>query len=83
MPAKPSTITAAEKRVIRAETKAFVRSLSKVQSDAKKARIAAVKKLRAAEREYSSAVARIDREVPKATKSIERRIAILAGRLGI
>lgn len=83
MSAKSKSPEAAQKRAWKAERKDLIRAYSKIHSDAKKARIAAVKKLRAAEREYASDVARIGREVPKATDKIERRIAILDGRIGV
>lgn len=82
MPAKSKSPESAQKKVWKAERKDLARSLKKVLSDGHKARLAAVRELRAAEREYSITVARIDREVPKAAKDIKRRIAILDGRLG-
>lgn len=82
MPRKSTSPEAAQKRVWKAELKDLTRNRKKILGDGHKARIAAVKRLRIAEREYSNAVAKIDREVPKATKSIDRRIAILEGRIG-
>ncbi len=82
MPRKSTSPEAAQKQVWKAELKDLTRNRKKILGDGHKARIAAVARLRIAEREYSNAVAKIDREVPKATKSIDRRIAILEGRIG-
>lgn len=82
MPAKSKSPEAAQKKVWKEECKALERAYCKILSDANKAQKAAAKKLKAAEREYDAAIKRIDREVPKATRNIERRIGILAGRLG-
>lgn len=82
MPRKSTSPEAAQKRVWKAERKTLGRAYCKVLNDANKAQKAAAKKLMAAKREYDATINRIDREVPKATKSIERRIAILDGRIG-
>lgn len=83
MPAKSTSPEAAQRKVWKAERNALGRAYSKVLQDANKAQSAATKKFMAAKREYEKAIKRIDREVPKATGKIERRIAILDGRLGV
>jgi len=80
---KSKTPEAAQKKVWKAERKALVRAYGKILNDANKAMKAASKKLKAAQREYEREMRRIDRDVPKATDKIERRIAILDGRLGV
>jgi hypothetical protein len=81
MPATKTTTATAEKRVIKAEMKTLGRNYRKLLSDALKARKAAIKEITAAERRYKIAISRIDKAVPLATAIIERRIAILEGRL--
>lgn len=82
MPAKTSP-EAAQKKVWKAELTSIARNRKKILADASKAEKQATKDFAAAGRKYKSAIARIKREVPKALKDIDRRIAILEGRIGI
>ena len=81
MPAKKTTIAAAEKRVIKAEMKTLGRNYQKLLSDALKTEKAARKEFAVAQRKYKATMARIDKAVPRATAKIERRVAMLEGRL--
>ena len=83
MPAKSKSPEAAQKKVWKAELKTLSRNRGKILSDAAKAERTATKEFAAAGRKYKAAIDRIKREVPKATKSIDRRIAILEGRIGV
>ena len=83
LPAKSKSPEAAQKRIWKAERKDLVRAYTKIMNDATRAVEAAAKKLKAAQREYDREMRRIDSEVPKASKKIERRMAILDGRIGV
>lgn len=77
MPTKPTTITAAEKRVIKAELRTCKQSLRKVQKDcvAEDGRISReIRKLETARKKLSSTYSR-------ESAAICRRMAILEGRL--
>lgn len=81
MPAKKTTLAAAEKRVIKNEMKTLARAHQKILADALKAENAAHKEFAQAQRKYKAALARIDKSVPRATATCERRMGILEGRL--
>lgn len=83
MSAKSKSPEAAQKKVWKAERNALGRAHSKILSDANKAAKDASKKLKAAKREHEKTIRRLNREVPKATEKIRRRIAILDARIGV
>jgi hypothetical protein len=81
MPAKPKNIASAEKRQIKTEMKTIARAHKKMLTDSIKAANQATKELMAAKRKYDVTIKRIDTAVPRETAKIERRMAILEGRL--
>ena len=83
MPAKSLSPEAAQKRVWKQEMKTLGRNYRKILSDALKSRKAAARDVRTAQRKYAAIVKRIDTQVPRATAAIERRVAILEGRIGV
>lgn len=83
MPAKPLSPEAAQKRVWTAELKTMLKNRRKVVSDIARARKAADKELLAAERKHTTIWKRLLKVEPIQIKSIDRRIGILNGRLGL
>ena len=83
MTKKSSSPEAAQKRVWKAEMKTLGRNYRKILSDALKAQKIAAQEVRAAQRKYAAVMKRIDTQVPRATAAIERRVAILEGRIGV
>ena len=82
MTKKSSSPEAAQKSVWKAEMKTLRRNYRKILSDALKAQKIAAQEARSAQRKYAAIMKRIDTQVPRATATIERRIAILEGRIG-
>lgn len=80
MPAK-TTIRTAEKRVITHEMKTLGRNYKKILSDALKAKKANKREMSLASKKFLSTDIRINERVERETKAIERRMAILEGRL--
>jgi hypothetical protein len=84
MPAKkPESHESAMRKMWKAERVTLGRTYCKILSDALKADKAAAKEFRAAQRKYQATRKRIDKAVPRQTAKIERRIAILDGKLGV
>ena len=83
MTRKSASPEAAQKRVWKAEMHALGRIYRKILSDATKARKQAGRELRAAHRKYDALIKRINKSVPRECSSIERRVAILQGRIGV
>lgn len=88
MPAKKTTIATAEKRVIKAEISGLKKSRSKIQTDCNK-ELGRAKREDAADRaaalkrhnKFLKLHARVKKAMHRECDSIERRIAILEGRL--
>jgi len=83
MSAKTTSPEAAQRKVWKAELKSMTRARKKVLTDSQKAAVQNHKEWVAAQKKYKKSLDRITREVPKALQSIDRRIAILEGRIGI
>lgn len=83
MPAKPLSPEAAQKRVWAAELKTITQNRRKVVRDIAKARKASAKDLLAAQRKDTALRQRLLKWEPLQLKSIDRRIGILNGRLGL
>jgi hypothetical protein len=88
MTTKSKTHDAAQKKLWKQEIKTLEASLRKVGKDfeaERKQRLAAIDKaektLSAEQAKYARFVARREKVLPKSTKSIETRIAIIRGRL--
>lgn len=77
MPAKKTTIAAAEKRVIKAEIATMKRNLRKVHSDCRRERKAYGQLLR----QWDTKLKRLNKTEARELASATRRIAILEGRL--
>ena len=76
-----TSLAVAEKRQIKADMKTLGRVHKKLLTDSIKATNAAKKEYVAAHRKYTATMNRIDKAVPRETAKIERRMAILEGRL--
>ncbi len=81
MSSKKTTLDAAEKRVIKAEIKTLTFNHKKMLSEATKAAHSAHSELMAAQKRYKKTVTQIDKALPRETAKIQRRVAILVGRL--
>lgn len=82
MSAKSKSPEAAQRKVWKSELKTLASNQRKILADAARAEKQATKEFAAACRKYKASIDRIKREVPKATKEIYRRMAILEGRIG-
>jgi len=81
MTRKSTSPEAAQKRVWKSEMHTLGRNYRKILNDSLRARNAAARELRTAQRKYVAITKRIDAQVPRATAAIERRVAILEGRI--
>jgi hypothetical protein len=83
MSSKTTSPESAQRKVWMAELKTMTRARKKVLADSSKAARQNSKEWAAARNKFHKTIGRINREVPKAIASIDRRIAILEGRIGI
>lgn len=77
MPAKKTSISTAEKRVIKAEIKTLKRAVRKITSDS----VIEAKRIDRAREELDRQYLRVSKSYDRETKSACRRISILEGRL--
>ena len=89
MPSKPTSPEAAQRKTWQSEIRSLEKSARKIAGDFAKARTAALrpvidarKALTAAERKATREIDRLHKREPAALKAVDRRIAILRGRLG-
>ncbi len=83
MPAKPKSIATAERKQIRAEIKTLEANRRKVEKDfdhEASRLLVALTKAKDAQRKF---LARSAKQIPRVTASIDRRIGLLKGRLGL
>lgn len=83
MSAKKPTIATAEKRVIRAELATLKKAAARVVADFRREKQAVWDRWKKADREVHKFQARAAKQQPRQLAAIDKRIAILTGRLGL
>jgi hypothetical protein len=83
MPAKTTSPEAAQRKIWKAEIKTHQKAASKVKADFRNEQKRLIATCEAANKALDKFMARAEKQMPKQLSSIDSRIAILKGRLGV